>query len=305
MFKSILDADGEGKGNPEFKEIDIVDDYPSIYDKQELFCKSGDVAWAGSKQDDRGQHRVQIILCPPFFEQGTFNGGPNREWPGILTPKCSNIAYRVPPKMNTLGSPLLHEYTHVDELVQPLLCERVEDHEYGYYDTRELALTEPDITKHNANSYAAFATELTWSKLCDRDFEAPLEDDHAKLPAPGTRKADAKGADIKETEEKATDNQSSSTKQQRPRHEFHFDPSLDKRTAFSQAYQHPIPKTNVDNTYTVEQMDQFLGGHIDALQLCRVALKQSTKNPTRFDKIFREYFDPNDRALVISKFLIL
>lgn len=131
VFKSILDADGEGKGNPEFEEMDIVDDYPSIYEKQELFCESGDVAWTGPKQYDRGQRRVQIILCPPFFEQGTFNGGPNREWPGIPTPKCSNIANRVSPRMDTLGSSLLHEYTHVDELVQPLLCEHVEDHEFG------------------------------------------------------------------------------------------------------------------------------------------------------------------------------
>jgi hypothetical protein len=305
VFKAILDADGEGKGNPEFEEIDIVDDFPSIYGDQDLFCDSGEVAWTGSKQDDRGQQRVQIILCSPFFKQGTFQGGPDREWPGIPTPKCSNVGSRVSTKMDTLGSFLLHEYTHVDELVQPPLCEHVEDREYGYYDTRELALTEPDLTKHNADSYAAFATELTWSKLCDRDFEAPLEDDDAKLPAPDNKGADNKEtADTKGTRKNAIDSKAASNKRQTLRHEIQFDTSLNKRAAFSHSYKHPIPNTNVDNTYTVEQMDQFLEGHIDALNICSVVIKEATRNAKRFDKIFRQYFNADDRNFVLGKILL-
>ena len=78
--------------------------------------------------------------------------------------------------METLGEVLLHEYTHVDELVQPPLTQSVEDLADNFYDSRELALTEPDKTKYNADSYAKFATELTWSTLCNRDFEEPFED---------------------------------------------------------------------------------------------------------------------------------
>lgn len=308
MFKAILDADGEGKGNPEFEEIDIVDDFPSIYGDQDLFCDSGEVAWTGSKQDDRGQQRVQIILCPPFFKQGTFQGGPDREWPRIPTPKCSNVGSRVSTKMDTLGSFLLHEYTHVDELVQPPLCEHVEDHEYGYYDTRELALTEPDLTKHNADSYAAFATELTWSKLCHRDFEAPLEDHGAKLPAPDDKGADTKGADTKETHKNAIDSKATSSKRQESRYDIQLAPSLHRRTPLPNDYGVYTPTTlrtnketgESENTYTTQQMDQFQQGHMEVLTMCRTVIEASTREVDRFNRIFGEYFPPADRQLVLG-----
>lgn len=202
MFKSILGPDHQGKGNPKFEDIDIVDDFRSIYNNQDFHCTRDYVAWTGQKSDDRGQHRVQIILCPPFFKLGTLRGGPNREWSGVLTPKCSNIAYRVSKKMDTLGSSLLHEYTHVDEFVQSLLSEHVEDEAYGYHDTREYALTDPAETKHNADSYASFATELTWSKLCNRGFEEPLEGD--TLSKRGDDTEDAAGIKEIDSEEPNT-----------------------------------------------------------------------------------------------------
>lgn len=250
MFKAILDADGEGKGSPEFKNIDIVDNYPSIYKDKDLMCDGDEVARTGTKQDDPGQHRVQIILCPPFFIYGTIQGDPNREWPGIPTAKCSNIAYRASHKMDTLGSFSLHEYTHVDEIVQPLLCEHVGDYGYGYYHTRELALTEPELTKHNADSYASFAAELTWSKVCNRDFEEPIEDDPPRRLISDTKKTDTKGSDPKQT-----DTQAAGTQQQKPRHEIQSVTSLDKRAAFSRPYDYPIPKVEQYYIY-IEQRDQ-------------------------------------------------
>jgi hypothetical protein len=272
-----------------------VNDYPSKYIGEGNRCDGGDFALTGQKSDDPGQHRVQIILCPPFFKYGTIQGGPNREWPNIFTPKCSNIAYRVSEKMDTLGSFLLHEYTHVDDLVQPPLSEHVRDAEYGYYDTRDLALEKPDEAKHNSDSYASFAAELTWSKLCNRNFAEPVEGDKLNKRAIDTEET----ADTNETDTKTTDDT-----QQRPRHDVHLASSFDKRTAFSQPYQYPIPNTNIKfNTYTVEEMDKFRAAHIDALNICSVVINEATRNPKRFDKVFREYFSLEDRKLVLGKLL--
>lgn len=256
-------------------------------------------------------------------------GGPNRQWEGVNNRQCSDVGYRVSRMMDTVGVILLHEYTHFGILVQPPMKGDMLDHAYFYYGSRQLLLKEPKKAKFNADNYATFASELTWSRICKRDFEAPTDDTSlntaatdpkaADNKAAGPKAAGPKAADTKAANPKVADTKAAGTKaagtkatgtkatdieQRSPRHEIQSVPSLHKRTAFSQPYQHPIPKTNVDNTYTVEQMDQFLKGHVDALQLCRVAIKQSTKNPARFDKIFRQYFAPKDHALVISKFLL-
>lgn len=75
--------------------------------------------------------------------------------------------------MSTLGEVLLHEYTHGPDIVQPPLRERTEDIAYSFYRSRVLARTEPGRAPHNADSYASFATELTWTVLCGRDFDPP------------------------------------------------------------------------------------------------------------------------------------
>ena len=311
MFKAILGPDHQGKGNPKFEDIDIVNDYPSKYIGEGDRCDCGAVALAGQRSDDPGQHRVQIILCPPFFKCGTFQGGPNREWPGIHTPECSNIAYRVSEKMDTLGSLLLHEDTHVDDIVQPPLSEHVRDDEYGYYDSRNLALTEPDEAMHNSDSYASFAAELTWSKLCNRDFAEPVEEDRLKKRAidfeetPDTKETDATEIDITNPDKSTeTDTKTTDTKRQEPRRDIQLASSLHKRTAFSMTYDHPILNTNVDNTYTVQQMDQYLQSHIDAMAISLIVIEQATCDRDRFDRIFRQYFKPEDRRPVLGKSLL-
>jgi hypothetical protein len=77
--------------------------------------------------------------------------------------------------------------------------------------------------------------------------------------------------------------------------------SLYKRALFSRPYEHPIPDAS-DLTYTLEQRDKMLEAHIEALHLCSVVIDQATRNPDRFDKVFRAYFNPGDRELVLSKY---
>jgi hypothetical protein len=76
-----------------------------------------------------------------------------------------------------------------------------------------------------------------------------------------------------------------------------------KRTAFTRPYSHPIPSTDDGNpnTYTVQRMDQFREGHVDAMYICSVVIEQATRNSARFDRIFGEFFQPADRELVLSE----
>jgi hypothetical protein len=55
-----------------------------------------------------------------------------------------------------------------------------------------------------------------------------------------------------------------------------------------------------ENTYTAQQMDQYQQGHMEALRLCRRVVDASTHDAVRFNRIFREYFRPADRELVLS-----
>jgi hypothetical protein len=56
--------------------------------------------------------------------------------------------------------------------------------------------------------------------------------------------------------------------------------------------------------FSIERRDKFLDAHIDALHLCSVVIEQATRNPDHFDKIFREYFKPDDREIVLGKYLM-
>jgi hypothetical protein len=49
--------------------------------------------------------------------------------------------------------------------------------------------------------------------------------------------------------------------------------SLLKRTAFTRPYSHPIPRTDKDNTYTVEQIDQFREAHVDVMYMCSAVIE--------------------------------
>ena len=71
VFKAILDADGEGKGNPKLKDVDVVDDFPNPRRYQNLWCEEDDAdatAVTIPKIADIDYHRTQLVLCPSFFK---------------------------------------------------------------------------------------------------------------------------------------------------------------------------------------------------------------------------------------------
>lgn len=278
--------------------MDVVDDFQPDFDRTlDQHCTDISAAEVVDKKWDISMGRTQLILCPNLFGYGTIEGGKGKEWPGAKERKCSNIGDRVSRYMLTLGSMMLHEYMHATELVQPPLKQPVVDHVYSFYKARHIK--DKKLAKSNADSYSLFAAELTCTLLCDRDFAPPAEDNSPRLPA-----TDSKATDSKATDNKGANTKGTNSKQQRPRHEIQSAPSLQKRTAFSQPYEHPMMIMDWDNTYTVEQMDQFLEAHIDALHLCSVVIEQAERDTDSFNRIFREYFKPDDRELVVGKFLL-
>lgn len=108
-----------------------------------------------------------MILCPMFFTRGTLG----------KSVTCDTVGTRVGPTMATRGHTVLHEYTHVTEVMQPIFGHgipprgKTDDHAYGFDGCRKL---QKDQAWDNADSYASFATELFWTTTCDRDFEPPL-----------------------------------------------------------------------------------------------------------------------------------
>jgi hypothetical protein len=121
---------------------------------------------------DELKSKDELILCPLFFTRETFGGGPGREWPTVRgAPKCSNIGKRVSFYMYTMATTLLHEYTHLVDVVDPVFGVGVRSKDradgYGFYNSRKL---DKALGKLSVENYAMFATELMWSKLCSRDF---------------------------------------------------------------------------------------------------------------------------------------
>lgn len=60
-------------------------------------------------------------------------------------------------RIDTLGSILLHEYTHFAKLVKPILDDATDDHLTSVYSVRHV---DKALATNNADSYAIFANEL-------------------------------------------------------------------------------------------------------------------------------------------------
>jgi hypothetical protein len=310
---------------------------------------------------------TRINLCPMFFTRGTIDAGLRKVPPGyqpvtggtIEPVTCDTIGARVSPAMATKGHTVLHEYTHITEVMQSIFGGvistkgRTDDHAYGFDRCRKLDKT---YARVNADSYASFATELFWTTMCKRDFDPPspvgpqsspdeLNDLLIGLDLGRTTKGEssvkggsaakggsavkggsaakrnlvAKGASSAKgtgtpatkatstttgTPSKKGPSTATGTQQQKSQREDQSALSLQKRTAFSQPYEHPIPRTDFHSNYPVELMDLYLEAHRDALHICSVIIEEAERNTDRFNRIFGLYFKPEDRDLILSMFLL-
>lgn len=336
MFKAILNYDGDMQGNPRLSVATIVDDHRPAPNAgsttaagKDSYCESHDFATTLTATRDQPS---RMILCPLFFTSSrTIKGGPGSEWPGsekIVT--CDSIGTRLSAAMWTTGVFVLHEYTHLNEIMETVWKKGwktklgpTKDLAYGFDACKTL---DKKLATRNADSYANFANELFWTTTCDRDFDPPLADDFAAidelivlgglLDTDPTEEDDpsAEGDPPAEAGSAARENSAtrrdlaakeglSSTKGTQQQKSQKSQLEMRKRATFSQPYEHPIPMTDWENTYTVEQLDQYLEGHTEALHICSAIIEQAERNTARFNRIFRQYFKPDDREKVLGKFL--
>jgi hypothetical protein len=278
VFKTILDIRGTNQGNPKLSIMEIVDDFTPDADiakkhhlPKDRHCRPKSFALTSDLSTP-----TRMILCPMFFSRGTIDAGLRKMPPGYKpvtggsdeAVTCASIGTRVGPAMATKGHTVLHEYTHVTEVMQSIFGSgvspkgRTDDHAYGFDRCRKL---DKNYARVNADSYASFATELFWITMCERDFDPPapvaqpsspeeLSDVLDGLDLGSTTKGESSAAKggpaakrevIEEgtlstkgtptTKGASTTTGTISTK---------GPSSLHKRTFFSRSYEHPIPDAN-------------------------------------------------------------
>ena len=155
MFKTILDIRGTNQGSPKIGDIEIVDDFKPDEEIAKKYHLPKDRRCRPKSYALTSDHKTptRMILCPLFFTRGTIG----------KSVTCDTVGTRVGPAMATRGHTVLHEYTHVTEVMQPIFGHGIPPR--GKTD---------DHAWDNADSYTSFATELFWTTTCDRDFESSL-----------------------------------------------------------------------------------------------------------------------------------
>ena len=122
---------------------------------------------------DIDSDKPTIILCDPA---GFGHGGIGKGYNNVKAVGCDGFDDRVSWKMETLGSILLHEYTHWEKLVAPPLSEETDDLAGGYGPAGVRSLDKSKAT-NNADSYSWFATENLWTVICQKKYGDPTKAD--------------------------------------------------------------------------------------------------------------------------------
>ena len=121
--------------------------------------------------------KPKLVVCPLGLKLGAIGKG----WDGAPAVTCDTWFPRISRKMNTIGFVLLHEYTHWETLMSPVMLPAFQkkatlDEAIGPWKVRQL-------TRHqatwNADSYAWLAQEIWWTRTC-RGTHGPLEEPEEK-----------------------------------------------------------------------------------------------------------------------------
>jgi hypothetical protein len=167
VFRAMLgDNPEDGEGSALLGNIKIVPDYKDPDDQQ--FSCDGTTS---AEMRDAGGKNPEIIICP---KAGFGHGGLSKDYNGVKAISCSEFDSRVSWKMESLGSILVHEYTHYDLLMKDILPEGTDDVAYGPYLSQQL---NREQALRNADSYSWFANELHWSTICAKDYGKPTRSD--------------------------------------------------------------------------------------------------------------------------------
>ncbi|KAJ5908055.1 hypothetical protein N7495_000737 [Penicillium taxi] len=167
VFETITGGSATGyAGNSRLSDMTIIQDYRHA---DGYTSCTGDQVFA--ELLDNESSSPKLVLCNPAF----LFGGIEKGYTGVDAVTCNNVGRKVSEYMDTLGSTLLHEYTHFAKLVVPPLFFPTVDlpNGYGAWNAQNSISNSDAIS--NADNYNWFATELFWTVHCTRWFEAPDE----------------------------------------------------------------------------------------------------------------------------------
>lgn len=162
VFNKITGDDvSSGAGSASLGRITISQDYQD--ENGNWACEDGGLAELRLFDTNR----PRLIICADAFAYGGIDRGYN----GVSAVTCDTIGNTVSYRLNTLGSVLIHEYTHWTSLVVPPLRKGTEDNAYGITQCR--ALSGSAAALENADNYRWFANELFWTAYCGRSLADP------------------------------------------------------------------------------------------------------------------------------------
>ncbi|KAJ5205279.1 hypothetical protein N7491_004098 [Penicillium cf. griseofulvum] len=167
VFSNISGGDPNSPvGSDILGKISIVTDYEDA--DGEYACDGSTMA----ELRDWDSDNPKIVICK---KAGFGHGGIAKGYDGVPKVVCENFDPRMSWKMETLGSILLHEYTHYTNLVAPPLDKETDDLAYGVSGVRAY---DKSLATNNADSYSWFAVEVLWSVICSEEYEDPTDADN-------------------------------------------------------------------------------------------------------------------------------
>lgn len=140
-------------------------------------CADQELAYS----NDEDPEKPFIVLCPNAFKKKAVTSLNGAENPADNPDDAAHyilcddlkINGHVSYLMNSLGSTLLHEYTHYDGLVESIFGAPIIDQDDGYGPVNVYNKLDKGLAPFNADSYMYYALHSLWSTICTFDFDAP------------------------------------------------------------------------------------------------------------------------------------
>lgn len=172
-MKQIVGPKDDGHGHGLLGDIEVVRDFK---DK-----KDGEFSCIGDTQAELRDYESdtpKLVVCP----HGLTLGAIGKDLGGIAAVTCETWWPRISSVMDTVGTVLLHEYTHWDTLMTPVMLpafgeKAALDEARGPWAVRRLSRSE---ATWNADSYAWLAQEIWWTHTCRGNHKGPIEEPEEK-----------------------------------------------------------------------------------------------------------------------------
>ena len=140
-------------------------------------CTDQELAYS----NDEDPQNPFIVLCPNAFKKKAVTALNGAENPAdnpddakhYISCDDLKINGHVSYLMNSLGSTLLHEYTHYDGLVESIFGAPIIDQDNGYGPVNVYNNLDKGLSPFNADSYMYYSLHILWNELCEFEFDPP------------------------------------------------------------------------------------------------------------------------------------